>query len=132
MGRPLSNRDIESNQDEEPQNWRDWVAIFTGSALGYLCLMLTVIAYFNPALLPFNPVSLVFNKDISPFYAFSRGSEHFPKPDGFRIIALVPFNDYERTSILDCYLQVRLLIISSALIKTNHCIEKLGSQSWFP
>ncbi|KAJ5180742.1 hypothetical protein N7492_003952 [Penicillium capsulatum] len=108
MGRPLSTHDIESGRTNKPPTWRDWAAVFTGSALGYLCLMLTVITYFNPALLPFNPVSLVFNKQISPFFAFSHGSEDFSKPDGFKIVALVPFNDYERTSILDCYLQKNL------------------------
>lgn len=106
MGRPLSTRDVESNRDEEPTAWRDWAAVFTGSILGYLCLILVILTYLNPALLSFDPVSLVFNKNISPFFAFSRGSGHFPKPEGFKIVALVPFHDHERTSILDCYLQV--------------------------
>lgn len=68
--------------------------------------MMTVIGYFDPSILPINPSTLFFNKDISPFYAFSRGSQHFAKPNGFKIVALVPFTNHERTSILDCYLQV--------------------------
>lgn len=108
MGRPLNSRDVESNQEEKSSTWRTWAAVLVWSVLGYLCIILTVVGHFNPSLLPLDPTALVFNKNISPFFAFSRGSGHFPKPHGFKIVAIVPFNHYERTAILDCYLQVRL------------------------
>ncbi|KAJ5929674.1 hypothetical protein N7454_006624 [Penicillium verhagenii] len=110
MGRSRSTQDdIESNCDEEPSSWREWATIISWCVLGYLCLILTVIGYFDPSLLPIDPSALVFNKGISPFFAFSRGSEHFPKPHGFKIVALVPFRYHERTEILDCYLQKNLV-----------------------
>lgn len=114
MGCSRNLDDVEANHDEEEElcTWRDWAFVLSWSLLGYLCIILAVIGYYNPSLLPFDPTSLLFNKDISPFYAFSRGSEHFPKPHGFKIVALVPFNYHERTAILDCYLQVRLPILS--------------------
>lgn len=108
MGRLLNSRDIESHQEESSSSaWRDWVSMVVWSMLGYLCIILVVIGYFNPSLLPLDPTSLVFNRNIAPFFAFSRGSGHFPKPHGFKIVALVPFAYHERTAILDCYLQVR-------------------------
>lgn len=106
MGRPTS-QDVESNQ--ESSAWRDWVAVILWSAIGYLCIIVTVVGYFNPSILPIDPTALVFNKNISPFFAFSQGSGHYPKPHGFKIVALVPFHYHERTEILDCYLQVRLV-----------------------
>ncbi|KAJ5403939.1 hypothetical protein N7509_003810 [Penicillium cosmopolitanum] len=111
MGRPLNLDDVESNQDQDQdQNrshtWRDWMIVFTWSIVGYLALITTVIGYFDPSLLPVDPAALLFNKDISPFYAFSRGG-HFSKPSGFKIVALVPFSNHEHTSILECYLQVK-------------------------
>ncbi|KAJ5683158.1 hypothetical protein N7462_006323 [Penicillium macrosclerotiorum] len=110
MGRPRSPRDVESNHKEDVSyTWREWAAVLTWSVLGYLSIILMVIGYFNPSLLPIDPTSLVFNKDISPFFAFSRGSGHFPKPRGLKIVALVPFNYHERTEILDCYLQKNLV-----------------------
>ncbi|KAJ5480952.1 hypothetical protein N7539_006846 [Penicillium diatomitis] len=80
-----------------------WAVLLYGS------LVLSIIAYCNPALLPFNPLSYVFNIEVSPFFAFSQGSEYFPKPHGVRIVALVPFHYHERTAILDCYLQNNLV-----------------------
>lgn len=113
MGRLLNSRDIESNQEEErTSSWRDWIAVVIWSTLSYLFILLLIFGWFNPSLLPFDPTSLVFNKNISPFFAFSRGSGHFPKPDGFNIVALVPFTDHERTAVLDCYLRVRALLPS--------------------
>jgi hypothetical protein len=89
---------------------------------------MTVIGYFDPSLLPIDPAALLFNKDISPFYAFSRGG-HFSKPSGLKIVALVPFNNYEHTSILECYLQVRFNPIYSSLQESspNQFAEKLNS-----
>lgn len=115
MGRPL-NLDVESNQDQDQdQNrshtLRDWMIVFTWSIVGYLTLIVTVIGYFDPSLLPIDPAALLFNKDISPFYAFSHGG-HFSKPSGFKIVALVPFSNHEHTSILECYLQVGLDLLS--------------------
>ncbi|KAJ5731068.1 uncharacterized protein N7483_005576 [Penicillium malachiteum] len=110
MGRqPAVHDDVESNSDKQSTTWKDWAVVLTWSLVSYLCLILIIIGYFNPSLLPIDPTSLMFNKDISPFFAFSRGSGHFPKPTGFNIIALVPFRDYERTEILDCYLQKNLI-----------------------
>jgi hypothetical protein len=103
MGRSDS-QDVESNQESV---WRDWAAVFLWSVLGYLCIIVTVVGYFNPSLLPIDPTALVFNKNISPFFAFSQGSGQYPKPHGIKIVALVPFHYHERTEILDCYLQVR-------------------------
>lgn len=108
MGHPESTHDdIESNLDSESSTWRDWAAVLTWCVLGYLFIILTVIGYFNPSILPIDPTSLLFNKDLSPFFAYSHGSGYFPKPQGFKIVALVPFRYHERTEILDCYLQVR-------------------------
>ena len=107
MGRRLQNtRDVESNQ-KKSFAWREWAIVLMWSLTGYMCIALTVIGYYNPSLLPLDPWALLFNKEISPFFAFSRGSGHFPKPHGFKIVAVVPFNYHERTEILDCYLQVR-------------------------
>lgn len=122
MGRSQNLDDVEANHDEEYEifSWRDWAAVLLWSLLGYLCIILTVIGYYNPSLLPFDPASLFFNKEISPFFAFSQGSGHFPKPHGFKIVALVPFNYHERTAILDCYLQVSLLVlIGGVTFKSN-------------
>lgn len=112
MGRPETTHDdiesnIDSNLDSESSTWRDWAVVLAWSVLGYLFIILTVIGYFNPSLLPIDPTALLFNKDISPFFAYSHGSGYFPKPHGFKIVALVPFRFHERTEILDCYLQVR-------------------------
>lgn len=83
--------------------------MFMWSALGYMCIVATVMNLFHPALLPIDLFAFVFRKDVSPFFAFSSGSRHLAKPDGFKVVALVPFNYHERTAILDCYLQVRHL-----------------------
>ncbi|KAJ5090438.1 hypothetical protein N7532_009122 [Penicillium argentinense] len=112
MGRPLKLHDLESDHDKQggssSSTWRDKTIVFTWSLFGYLCLIFTVVGFFNPSLLPVDPMALVFNR-YSPFYAFSRGSGHFPKPHGFKIVALVPFNNHEHTSILECYLQKNLI-----------------------
>ncbi|KAJ6104225.1 hypothetical protein N7523_010545 [Penicillium sp. IBT 18751x] len=106
MGRPAS-QDVESNQ--KSSTWRDWGAVMLWSAIGYLCIIVTVVGYYNPSLLPIDPTALVFNPNISPFFAFSQGSGHYPKPHGIKIVALVPFHYHERTEILDCYLQKNLV-----------------------
>lgn len=107
MGQPSELHDIESRLDRRrSSSWRDWVYVLSWSILGYLALITTVVGYFDPSLLPVDPTGLLFTKNASPFYAFSRGSGHFPKPSGLKIVALVPFNNHEHTSILDCYLQV--------------------------
>ncbi|KAJ5895454.1 hypothetical protein N7495_007145 [Penicillium taxi] len=109
MGRTM-NDDVESNTENAPSSWRGLTTVFTWTVLCYVCIILTVIGILNPYLLPFDLLSLVvFNKDISPFFAFSHGSGLFPKPHGFKIVALVPFNYHERTAILDCYLQKNLV-----------------------
>ncbi|KAJ5295152.1 hypothetical protein PENANT_c035G03534 [Penicillium antarcticum] len=109
VGRTRNLRDIESNKEEKPSNWHDWVLVFLWSFLGYMFIILTVLTYFNPGFLPFDVTSILFRKEMSPFFAFSQGSSHYSKPQGFKIIALVPFTDYEPTSILDCYLQKNLV-----------------------
>jgi hypothetical protein len=112
MGRmPSNNRDIESNRETaKNSSCRDWAFVLMWSILGYMCIMATVLSYFNPSVLPLDLISLVFRKDLSPFFAFSSGSGHFAKPQGFKIVALVPFSYHERTEILDCYLQVGRLM----------------------
>lgn len=133
MGRRLTSHDVESNQDEQSSAWRDWATVLTWSVVGYIFIVLTIISYFNPALLPLDMMRIVFNKDVSPFFAFSQGSGHFTKPHGFKIVALVPFQYHERTEILDCYLQVGFVIVmveqELGLILSP---AKLDPQSWFP
>jgi hypothetical protein len=107
MGCTRNLRDIESNTERKPSNWRDWAFVLLWSVVGYTCIILTVLAYFNPGLILFDISSLLFRKEISPFFAFSHGIGHYSKPQGFEIVALVPFHHHERTAILDCYLQVR-------------------------
>lgn len=109
MGRTRSLRDVESNQDKS-SFWRDWTIVLLWSVLGYTCLILMVLTYFNPGLIPFDVSSFLFRKEISPFFAFSQGNGHYTKPQGFKIVALVPFHDSERTTILECYLQVRCMV----------------------
>lgn len=106
MGRIQETHDVESNEDKGSAGWREWIRVITWSIFGYFFLILIVVSYVNPALLPIDPIALVFNTQLTPFFAFSDGPGYFPKPYGFQIIALVPFNDFERTEILDCYLQV--------------------------
>lgn len=122
MGRSLNPCDIESHHEEKKaaSGWRDRLPVVFRSVLGYLCTVLLIFGYFNPSLLPFDPTSLVLNKNITPFFAFSRGSGHFAKPQGFDIVALVPFKDHERTAILDCYLQVRPLLAHHSYIDLTH------------
>lgn len=129
MGR-AGTQDVESNH--ETSAWRDWAAVFLWSVIGYLCIIVTVVGYFNPSLLPVDPTALVFNKNISPFFAFSQGSGHYHKPHGVKVVALVPFHYHERTEILDCYLQVRS--VHSEGMRRNLIIrlEKLGSQPRLP
>lgn len=129
MGRPQNVIDIEAIHDEEQElcSWRDWAVVLLWSLMGYLCIILTVIGYYNPSILPFDPTSLLFNKEISPFFAFSQGSGDFRKPHGFKIVALVPFNYHERTAILDCYLQVSCSIFFEEWpFGFNQFLEKLG------
>ncbi|KAJ5373730.1 hypothetical protein N7517_005736 [Penicillium concentricum] len=109
MGRTQSLRDVESNNENKSSNWRDWTLLLLWGVIGYACIILTVLAYFNPGLILFDISSLLFRKEISPFFAFSQGSGHYSKPQGFKIVALVPFHYHERTAILDCYLQKNLV-----------------------
>ncbi|KAJ5207146.1 hypothetical protein N7491_002222 [Penicillium cf. griseofulvum] len=109
MGRTQSLRDVESNNENKSSNWRDWTLLLLWSVFGYACIILTVLAYFNPGLILFDISSLLFCKEISPFFAFSQGTGHYSKPQGFKIVALVPFHYHERTAILDCYLQKNLV-----------------------
>ncbi|KAJ5681553.1 uncharacterized protein N7477_001493 [Penicillium maclennaniae] len=55
MGRPAS-QDVESNQ--KSSTWRDWGAVILWSAIGYLCIIVTVVGYFNPSLLLIDPTAL--------------------------------------------------------------------------
>lgn len=133
MGRP----DTQDTQDVEPNHessaWRDWAAVLLWSVLGYLCIIVTVVGYYNPSLLPIDPTALVFNKNISPFFAFSQGSGHYPKPHGVKIVALVPFHYHERTEILDCYLQVWPVHFENMHASQSHnLLEKSGSQPRLP
>ncbi|KAJ5338744.1 hypothetical protein N7541_010708 [Penicillium brevicompactum] len=107
MGRTRNLRDVESNQ-EKSSFWRDWAFVMLWGIVGYTCIILTVLTFFNPGLIPFDISSLLFRKEISPFFAFSQSSTHYSKPQGFKIVALVPFHHHDRTAILDCYLQKNL------------------------
>ncbi|KAJ5964602.1 uncharacterized protein N7479_004478 [Penicillium vulpinum] len=108
-GRTQNLRDVESNNENKRSNWRDWTLILLWGVIGYSCIILTVLSYSNPGLIFFNVFSLLFRKEISPFFAFSQGTGHYSKPQGFKIVALVPFHHHERTAILDCYLQKNLV-----------------------
>ncbi|KAJ5543072.1 hypothetical protein N7461_009075 [Penicillium sp. DV-2018c] len=108
VGRPRNLRDIEANTEKMASNWRDWAFFLVWTVVGYTCIILPVLAYLNPGLIPFC-ASLLFHKEASPFFAFSRAKGHYPKPQGFEIVALVPFHNHERTAILDCYLQKNLV-----------------------
>ncbi|CAG8908569.1 unnamed protein product [Penicillium egyptiacum] len=109
MGRTQNLRDIESNNEKKHSHWHDWAFVLLWGVIGYACLILMVLAYSNPGLIPFDISSLLFRKEISPFFAFSQGTGHYSKPQGFKIVALVPFHYHERTAILDCYLQKNLV-----------------------
>ena len=106
MSRTQNLRDIESNNEKKHSHWRDWAFVLLWGATGYACIILMVLLYSNPKLIPFDICSLLFRKEISPFFAFSQGTGHYSKPQGFKIVALVPFHYHGRTEILDCYLQV--------------------------
>ncbi|KAJ5170623.1 uncharacterized protein N7500_003406 [Penicillium coprophilum] len=108
MGHTQNLRDVESNNENKYSNWRDWTLLLLWGVIGYACIILTVLAYFNPGLILFDISSLLFRKEISPFFAFSHGTGRYSKPQGFKIVALVPFHYHERTAILDCYLQKNL------------------------
>ncbi|KZN92817.1 hypothetical protein EN45_029780 [Penicillium chrysogenum] len=106
MSRTQNLRDIESNTEKKHSHWHDWAFVLLWGVIGYACIIFMVLAYSNPRLIPFDISSLLFRKEISPFFAFSQGTGHYSKPQGFKIVALVPFHYHERTAILDCYLQV--------------------------
>lgn len=127
MGRTRNLRDVESNK--KPSTWRDWTFVLLWSVVGYTCIILTVLTYFNPGLVPFELSSLLFRKEISPFFAFSQGPGSYAKPQGFKIVALVPFREHERTAILDCYLQVRCTYIQSTY-NSKIIPEKFGAKQW--
>ncbi|KAG0156508.1 mitochondrial-processing peptidase subunit alpha protein [Penicillium digitatum] len=109
MGRTQNLRDIESNNEKKHSRWRDWAFVLLWGVIGYASIIFIVLAYSNPGLIPFYISSLLFRKEISPFFAFSHGTGHYSKPQGFKIVALVPFHYHERTAILDCYLQKNLV-----------------------
>ncbi|KAJ6124882.1 hypothetical protein N7471_012199 [Penicillium samsonianum] len=109
MGHTQNLRDIESNNEKKHSHWRDWAFVLLWGVVGYACIIFMVLAYSNPGLIPFDISSLLFRKEISPFFAFSQGTSHYSKPQGFKIVALVPFHYHERTAILDCYLQKNLV-----------------------
>ncbi|PLB50538.1 hypothetical protein P170DRAFT_435734 [Aspergillus steynii IBT 23096] len=99
------------SQDEENSAYRSWVSVLVWCAIGYLCMITLFVAacFSKPSWLELGllPV-LVRGGPLSPFFAFSRGSERFQKPKGLDIIALVPFHHHERTAVLECYLQRNL------------------------
>jgi hypothetical protein len=132
MGRTRNLRDVESNKEEKASTWRDWTFVLLWSVVGYTCIILTVLTYFNPGLIPFDISSILFRKELSPFFAFSQGPGHYPKPEGFKIVALVPFHYHERTAILDCYLQVRHIHRIPLQVHPNIVLEKSGSKQWIP
>ncbi|CAI7660251.1 unnamed protein product [Penicillium glandicola] len=109
MGRTQHLRDVESNNETKSTNWRDWAFLLLWGVIGYACIILTVLTYCKPGFIPFDISSLLFRKELSPFFAFSQGTGHYSKPQGFKIVALVPFHYHERTAILDCYLQKNLV-----------------------
>lgn len=111
MGRVDSPRDLESLDQEAREASRDWCAILVCSAVGYLLIVALLINYTEipfPAL-TFGP--FVWGSKPEPFYAFSTGDGEFQKPQGIKIIALVNYRQPERTSILNCYLQVGFAVL---------------------
>ncbi|RAH71942.1 uncharacterized protein BO66DRAFT_346048 [Aspergillus aculeatinus CBS 121060] len=111
MGHSDYKRDPESLRDTAPK--RPWWTPFS-LCLTFLCLcLLRVIIVphcfgrwsFSWGILP----RLGKNSSLAPFYAYSEGSGEFDKPQGFDIVALVPFRHWQRTEILNCYLQNNLV-----------------------
>ncbi|KAL2000829.1 hypothetical protein VTN02DRAFT_2568 [Thermoascus thermophilus] len=108
MGRPEYLRDLESN-GEDSSTRRDWATILIWSVFGFICLLVLLVHFSGVPLLALGLGQFLFQQDQAPFLAFSNNTGHFEKPDGIKIVALVPFRQHERTSILDCYLQRNLV-----------------------
>lgn len=120
MGRPDNLRDVESHIDEDSSDDLTWVAVLKWFAITYACILVVLIglclrcpSLFETGLLSF--LSLRGLK--APFYAYSPGTGYFDKPAGIEIVALVPFKHHEQTSILDCYLQVRSVLIPASMAR---------------
>lgn len=111
MGRPENLNDEESHV-APVSRCRPWVPllIWCGVSYCFMALVFVVACYANPSLLQLGLLPIFVQTGIpAPVYAFSKGSGQFAKPTNTKTVALVPFRDYKRTEILDCYLQVWLI-----------------------
>lgn len=117
------------SQDEENSTYHSWASVFIWCAIGYVCMIaiFVTVCFSRPSILELGllPI-LVRGAPLSPFFAYSQGSRQFSKPRNVDIIALVPFHHHERTAILECYLQVRLLLYTIAAVEScaNPCLLK--------
>lgn len=93
------------------------LVILLGTTAVYLLLGALLLCYHTdaPLLLGLITISSRFKtwnaiipaSSSAPFYAFSKSNiELFEKPRHVNIVAVVSYRNPERTSILDCYLQV--------------------------
>ena len=108
MGRPENLNDEESHV-APVSRCRPWVPllIWCGVSYCFMALVFVVACYANPSLLQLGLLPVFVQTGIpAPVYAFSKGSGQFAKPTNTKTVALVPFRNYKRTEILDCYLQV--------------------------
>lgn len=109
MGRASNSRDVESLQGHPSSSWCDWVAVLVWSVLGYLGIMLMVIGYCHPSLLPLDSTLALLNKQVTLFITSSESPSLLPKPQGVEVVTLVAFSHHERTTSLNHDWQVRSL-----------------------
>jgi hypothetical protein len=111
MGRPKSlGEDLEAGLEEEQvsRSKNDWPAVFVCIIVAWV-----LVGSFLMHLVDISFAGLVVSPLMSeahpaPIYAFSTSKTTLPKPTGFNIVALISVRHPERTSILDCYLQVSI------------------------
>ncbi|KAL5356213.1 hypothetical protein BJX96DRAFT_186174 [Aspergillus floccosus] len=110
MGRPKYEYDLEARRKRSTQD-RSWMSPMIWTIVSSICVTAVFLGLYSSFSSLFNLGILpLFAQRFSaaPFRAFSKGSGCFGKPDGFKIIAVVPFYSSARTQILDCYLQKNL------------------------
>jgi hypothetical protein len=113
-----TEKNLEANVKTSNRRPRDVLLLLVlasilGTVVFYLALGALLLCYYSDAspLLAVIATSSWFNNkqsySSSPFYAFSKSNiELFEKPRDVNIVAVVSYRNLERTSILDCYLQV--------------------------
>ncbi|PTU20208.1 hypothetical protein P175DRAFT_0481289 [Aspergillus ochraceoroseus IBT 24754] len=111
MGRIHDVESYGEADDEQDSPRQSWTSLLIWCAISYICMIAIFIRVCCPdlSLLKLGLLPL-FVPGSSPtlFYAFSSSAGHFSKPRAIEIVALVPFHEYKRTEILNCYLQKNL------------------------